>query len=154
MTEIAEKTPWHREPFVWLLIAIPLTAVIVGFVGLGRGRIGAVTVTTLVALLPELGNRNAKEIAALAGLAPINCDSGTIRGQRHVTGGRRRVRRALYMAALAVIRYVPKFKMYYQTIKQRSGHAKVALIAVARKLLVILNAMPQSGTPLKPTHAP
>lgn len=109
--------------------------------------VGWVTVTTLLALLPELGERSAKAIAALAGLAPINNDSGTLRGQRHIAGGRRRVRRALYMAALSAIRSVPRFQAFYLGVKARSGHAKVAIIAVARKLLVTLNAMVRSGQP-------
>ena len=103
--------------------------------------IGQVTLTTLIVLMPELGQRSAKAIAALAGLAPLNRDSGTFRGQRRIAGGRRRVRQALYMAALAAIRAVPRFKAHYTAIKQRSGHAKVAIIAVARKLLITLNAM-------------
>lgn len=111
--------------------------------------VGDVTVTTLLALLPELGCRSAKAIAALAGLAPINNDSGTLRGQRHVAGGRRRVRKALYMAALAAIRCVPRFKACYRGIKARSGHAKVAVIAVARKLLVTLNAMIKNNEPFR-----
>ncbi len=109
--------------------------------------VGDVTIATLIALLPELGNSSAKSIAALAGLAPLNRDSGTMRGQRHIGGGRRRVRRALYMAALGAIRCIPRFKQRYLEIKARSGHAKVAIIAVARKVLVTLNAMLKSQTP-------
>ena len=103
--------------------------------------VGEVTAATLVALLPELGHLPAKPIAALAGLAPINRDSGMKRGQRHIGGGRRRVRQALYMAALAAIRCVPRFKAFYLAVKARCKHAKIAIIAVARKLLVTLNAM-------------
>ena len=103
--------------------------------------VGEVTTATLLALCPELGHRSPKEIAALAGLAPINCDSGKFRGQRRTGHGRRRVRQALYMAALAAIRTTPKFRDVYNRIKQRSGHAKIAICAVARKILVILNAM-------------
>ena len=109
--------------------------------------IGQVTLTTLIVLMPELGQRSAKTIAALAGLAPLNRDSGAFRGQRRIAGGRRRVRQALYMAALAAIRAVPRFKAHYTAIKQRSGHAKVAIIAVARKLLTILNAMLREQKP-------
>lgn len=111
--------------------------------------IGDVTVTTLLALMPELGQRPAKTIAALAGLAPINCDSGTFRGQRHIHGGRRRVRQALYMAALVAIQNTPRFKDYYQRVTARSGHAKVGIVAVARKLLVIVNAMLKKGEPFR-----
>ena len=111
--------------------------------------VGTVTVTTILALLPELGRCSAKAIAALAGLAPINRDSGTLRGQRHIAGGRRRVRQALYMAALAAIRTHEPFKQHYLAIKARSGHAKVAIVAVARKLLVTLNAMIKSDQPFR-----
>jgi len=111
--------------------------------------VGAVTTATLLALLPELGKRSAKAIAALAGLAPLNRDSGAARGERRIGPGRRRVRRALYMAALGAIRSIPRFKAHYRAIKARSGHAKVAIIAVARKLLVTLNAMLRAGVPFK-----
>jgi transposase len=111
--------------------------------------VGPVTIATLVALLPELGNRSAKTIAALAGLAPLNRDSGAMRGQRRIGGGRRRVRQALYMAALGAIRGIARFRQHYLAIKARSGHAKFAVIAVARKLVVTLNAMLRSGEPFK-----
>jgi transposase len=111
--------------------------------------VGIVTVTTLLALLPELGRRSAKTIAALAGLAPYNCDSGKFRGQRRIQGGRARVRRALYMAALSAIRRVPHFRATYLAIKQRSGKAKIAIIAVARKLLITLNSMMKTGQPFR-----
>jgi transposase len=112
--------------------------------------VGPVTALTMIALLPELGQRSAKTIAALAGLAPFNNDSGAFRGQRHIKGGRRRVRQALYMAALAAIRTVPHLAAHYRNVARRSGHAKVGIIAVARKLLVILNAMARTGRPFAP----
>jgi transposase len=111
--------------------------------------VGMVTVTTLLALLPELGRRSAKTIAALAGLAPYNCDSGKFRGQRRIQGGRGRVRRALYMAALSAIRRVPHFRAAYLAIKKRSGKAKIAIVAVARKLLITLNSMMKTGQPFR-----
>lgn len=111
--------------------------------------VGPVTIATLMALLPELGSRSAKAIAALAGLAPLNRDSGRMRGQRRIGGGRRRVRQALYMAALGAIRGLARFRQHYLAIKARSGHAKVAIIAVARKLLVTLNAMLRTGEPFR-----
>jgi len=111
--------------------------------------VGRVTVATLIALLPELGSRSAKTIAAIAGLAPLNRDSGTMRGQRHIGGGRRRVRQALYMAALGAIRRIERFKAHYLAVKSRSGHAKVAIVAVARKLLVTLNAMVRTSAPFR-----
>jgi transposase len=111
--------------------------------------VGPVTAVTLIALLPELGHRRGKTIAALTGVAPFNNDSGAFRGQRHIRGGRRRVRQALYMAALAAIRSAPALAAHYRRVRDRSGHAKVAVIAVARKLIVILNAMVKSGQPYR-----
>lgn len=111
--------------------------------------IGKVTTATLIALLPELGRRSPREIAALAGLAPMNRDSGQFRGQRHIAHGRRRVRQALYMAALAAIRCLARFKDVYLRIKLRSGKAKIAVCAVARKLLVTLNAMMRDSKPFQ-----
>jgi len=112
--------------------------------------VGPVTALTLIALMPELGQRSGKTIAALAGLAPFNNDSGAFRGQRHIKGGRGRVRRALYMAAIAAIRKVPRLAAHYRNVVGRSGHAKVGIIAVARKLLVALNAMARTGQPFVP----
>lgn len=108
--------------------------------------VGQVTAATLLASMPELGRCSPKAIAALAGLAPFNCDSGRFRGKRAIRGGRRRVRRALYMAALAAIRTSDKFKTFYKAVKARSAAAKVAIIAVARKLITVLNAMLKTKT--------
>jgi transposase len=103
--------------------------------------VGPVTALTLIAHMPELGARSPKTIASLAGLAPLNNDSGTRRGRRPIRGGRPRVRKALYMAALGAIRAAPRLKAFYTAIAARSGSSKLAIIAVARKLLTILNAM-------------
>jgi transposase len=136
------------EAKIETLLAEPALAAQVAVLGSIKG-VGRVTITTLLALLPELGHRSPKSIAAIAGLAPINRDSGVLRGRRHIAGGRRRVRKALYMAALGAIRSVARFKALYLAIKQRRGHAKVAIIAVARKLLVTLNAMARTGQPFR-----
>jgi len=103
--------------------------------------VGKVTGLTLLAHMPELGVLSPKKIAALAGLAPFNDDSGPRRGRKCIRGGRRRVRSALYMAALGAIRANSRFKGFFQAIANRSGSKKLALIAVARKLLTVLNAM-------------
>lgn len=103
--------------------------------------IGPVTATTLLALVPELGRRSPKTIAALAGLAPFNRDSGLHRGKRSIRGGRRRVREALYMAAFAACRSDTRFAATYRTLISLGKAHKLALIAVARKLLVTANAM-------------
>jgi transposase len=103
--------------------------------------VGPVTATILLAQMPELGHRSPRTIAALAGVAPLNNDSGERRGRRAIKGGRRRVRRALYMAALSAIRAVPRFAAAYAAIAARAKSKKVAIIAIARKLLIALNAM-------------
>jgi transposase len=94
----------------------------------------------LVGFLPELGALNRRAIAKLAGLAPLNRDSGQYRGQRHIAGGRARVRRQLYLSTLTAIRMNSIFKTFYQKLRAAGKAPKVALVAVARKLLVLLNS--------------
>ena len=103
--------------------------------------VGPVAAATCLSLLPELGRLGPKKIAALAGLAPFNHDSGRKRGKRVIAGGRRRVRQALYMAALGAIRSCKRYRRFYDAVAKRAGAKKVAIIAVARKLLTHLNAM-------------
>jgi transposase len=103
--------------------------------------IGPVACMQLIAQMPELGQVGPKQVAALAGLAPLNVDSGTFRGKRTIGGGRKRVRDALYMAALNAVRREGSFKTFYQKLRAAGKPAKLALIAVARKLLTTLNAM-------------
>lgn len=103
--------------------------------------VGPVLSLTLLSALPELGSLNRKQIAALAGVAPFNRDSGKYRGKRTTKGGRNRVRPALYMAALVATRFNPVIKAYYQDLLEKGKEKKVALTACMRKLLVILNAM-------------
>jgi len=109
--------------------------------------VGTVLAVTLLAHLPELGTLTRKQIAALAGLAPFNRDSGTLRGSRCIWGGRAQVRRVLYMATVAAIRANPAIKSFYTTLRQRGKHPKPALTACMRKLLVILNAVLRTNTP-------
>jgi len=109
--------------------------------------VGAVTAATLIALMPELGHRSHKAIAMLAGLAPVNADSGQRRGQRAIRGGRRRVRQALYMAAVSTLRNGSPFMPFYNKLRQAGKPPKVALIALARKILVTLNAIIRKGKP-------
>lgn len=118
-------------------------AAIAGQIALTRTApgVGPVTACVLAALLPELGKRSPKTIAALVGLAPFAADSGQRRGSRRIKGGRRRVREALYMAALAAVRADTPFRAFYLRLRQAGKSAKLALIAVARKLLINLNAM-------------
>lgn len=104
--------------------------------------IGPVTAATLLACLCELGNASAKQITLLAGLAPIPNDSGQHQGYRRIRGGRQIVRNTLYLAALAAARYNPALRTFYRRLVVDEGKAKkLALIAVARKLLVLANAL-------------
>lgn len=112
--------------------------------------VGPVTAAVLIALMPELGKRTSKTIAALAGLAPLNNDSGTRRGSRTIGGGRRRVRQALYMAAVASLTAKSPLTAFYKNLRNAGKPAKVALIALARKLLVTINAMMKNRTQFSP----
>ena len=103
--------------------------------------VGPVACMQLIAQMPELGRVGPKQVAALAGLAPLNVDSGLYRGKRAIGGGRKRVRDALYMAALNAVRRAGSLKAFYQKLRTAGKPAKLALIAVARKLLITINAM-------------
>jgi len=109
--------------------------------------VGRVTSLTLLAELPELGQLNRKQIAALVGVAPLNCDSGVLRGRRTIWGGRSQVRSALYMAALVATRHNPVIAAFYQRLCGAGKEKKVALVACMRKLLTILNAIVKHRTP-------
>ena len=109
--------------------------------------VGPVTAGLVVALLPELGQRSPKSLSALVGLAPFNSDSGRRQGERRIEAGRRRVRRALYMAALSACR--SHLKPFYQRLLAAGKPRKLALIDVARKLLTILNAMMRTNSPFR-----
>jgi transposase len=111
--------------------------------------VGPVAATTLLALVPELGALSPKKIAALAGLAPFNADSGQLRGLRRIRGGRKRVRDALYMAAVTAARHNPRLKPLYLRLRAAGKPAKVARIAVARKLIIIANAILRDQTEFK-----
>ncbi len=103
--------------------------------------VGPTLARTLLADVPELGKLDRKQIAALIGVAPINRDSGTLRGRRTTWGGRAKVRAALYMAALVASRHNPVLAAFYNRLLVAGKPKKLALTAVMRKLLVILNAM-------------
>ena len=107
--------------------------------------VGKATISTLLAEVPELGKLNGREVSALVGVAPINRDSGTMRGKRTIFGGRPAVRKVLFMAALVASRYNPVIKAFYQRLLAAGKPKKLALTACARKLLTILNAMARSG---------
>src|SRR3990172_1659402 len=109
--------------------------------------VGKVTAATLLGDLPELGTLGHRAIAALVGVAPMNRDSGQIRGRRSTWGGRSSVRRVLYMAVVSAIRCNPAIRSMYERLRIAGKPAKVAIVACMRKLLVMLNAMLRSGTP-------
>lgn len=109
--------------------------------------VGPITACSLMARLPELGQLNRKQIAALVGLAPYNRESGSKKGKRAIYGGRAEVRHVLYMATLAAIRCNPVIREFYQRLIRAGKPAKVAIVACMRKLLTILNAMVASGQP-------
>jgi len=113
--------------------------------------VGRVTAATLLADLPELGQLDRKEIAALVGVAPMNRDSGRKRGYRKTQGGRPDVRSALYMSALTGIRYNPIMKAQYDHLVKRGKEKKVAITACMRKMLTILNAMVRDQQPFRLT---
>lgn len=128
---LRESSLWHEKDT--LLQSVP---------GVGR-----VLSLSLLAQLPELGHLNRREIAALVGVAPFNCDSGTYRGRRRVWGGRSHLRSVLYMATLASIRHNPVIRDFYYRLCSAGKPPKVALTACMRKLLVILNAILKTDTP-------
>lgn len=115
--------------------------------------VGRVLAVTLLADLPELGQLNRRQIAALVGVAPLNDDSGTRRGKRTTWGGRATVRSTLYMATIVATRHNPLIRAFYQRLLAAGKPKKVALVACMRKLLTILNAMLHQQTPWAPVPA-
>lgn len=113
--------------------------------------VGPQTVRRLLINLPELGTLSRHAIAKLVGVAPLNCDSGKHRGQRHIWGGRAPVRTTLYMAAMAARRFNPALKAFYERLIAAGKPTKVAITAVMRKLLTILNAMLRDQKPWRTT---
>ena len=103
--------------------------------------VGKVVSLTLLGSLPELGRLNRKQVAALVGVAPLNRDSGMMRGRRTILGGRAMVRTPLYMATLVATRFNPRIKSYYEHLVAMGKKKKVALVACMRKLIIILNAL-------------
>jgi transposase len=126
LSSLIRQTPIWRERDL-LLCSVP--------------GVGPVLSSTVLAHLPALGTLNRKQIAALVGVAPFNCDSGSRRGSRSVWGGRAQFRRVLYMAAVAAIRSNPIISDFYLRLRTRGKPSKSALTACMRKLIVILNAM-------------
>jgi transposase len=115
--------------------------------------IGPQVINTLLADLPELGTLSNKQIAALAGLAPFNRDSGSLRGKRHIRGGRASVRTVLFMAMLSAVQHNPIIHATYQRMLSAGKLKKVALVACMRKMLTFLNAMLRDRTPWRVSNA-
>ncbi|MFK7738491.1 MAG: IS110 family transposase, partial [Pirellulaceae bacterium] len=109
--------------------------------------VGPVTSATLIAELPELGDLNRQQISALVGVAPFNCESGTMRGRRRIFGGRKSVRDVLYMAATSAMQFNPPLKVFSQRLKDQGKPHKVIVTACMRKLLVILNTIVKENKP-------
>ncbi len=116
--------------------------------------IGPIASATLIAELPEIGRLNRRQVAALAGVAPFNRDSGTRRGQRSIWGGRAELRKTLYMAALSASLHNPTFASLYQRLTAKGKHHKTARTAVVRKILTTLNAMVRDQKHFTPTLHP
>ena len=115
--------------------------------------VGPTVSLSLLTGVPELGTLNRQKVSKLVGVAPLNCDSGTLRGQRRIWGGRSDVRSVLYMATLSAIRHNPVIREFYQRLVARGKAKKVALVACMRKLLTILNRMLKDNTPWDPEFA-
>ena len=115
--------------------------------------VGPVLATTLLAALPELGRLTRQQIAALVGVAPLNRDSGTLRGRRTVWGGRAHVRAVLYMSTVVAMRHNPVVAAFYHRLRAAGKAPKLALTACMRKLLTILNAMLKHHTHWAPVSA-
>lgn len=117
----------------------------------GVGRLSSMI---LLAELPELGELSPKQIAALVGVAPFCCDSGSHRGRRRIWGGRAQIRASLYMCTLVAIRHNPRIKDFYDGLVNRGKPKKIALVAAMRKLLIMLNAMMRDGSAWQPSNVP
>ena len=114
--------------------------------------IGEVAATIIIVDLPEIGRLSHAQITALVGLAPFNHDSGSMRGQRHISGGRKPVRDVLYMAACSAIRFNPDIKALYERLRKNGKHAKVAIIACMRQLLITLNSLVRDNRRWQPSY--
>lgn len=135
-----------------LLKAHPVTAQRCELLTSMKG-IGPVTAAALIAELPELGQLNRRQIAALLGLAPLNRDSGRMRGRRKIWGGRKALRNQLYMPALTAARSNPAMRSLYTRMQKRGKEHKVILTAIMRKMIVTLNAMVKDGNRWEPKHS-
>ena len=137
-TDVAAHVQQHHAELAAALTSVP--------------GVGAASVAVLLAELPELGKLDRRRIAALVGVAPLNRDSGQMRGQRAIWGGRHDVRRSLYMATLVAVRHCSVFKAFYEHLLANGKRKKVALVAAMRKLLTVLNSIAKHGSRWDPMH--
>src|SRR5262249_9328791 len=114
--------------------------------------VGSLLACTLIALLPELGRMNRKQVAALAGVAPYTFESGTLRGRRCIWGGRANVRQVLYMAALSASNWNPALKAFHDRLEAAGKKPKVTIVAVVRKMITTLNAKGRGDVVLGHPH--
>lgn len=135
-TEVAEHVQHHHAQLAQALTSVP--------------GVGATSVAVLLAELPELGQLDRRRVAALVGVAPLNRDSGQMRGRRSIWGGRSCVRNTLYMATLSAVRFNPVLKACYERLVSSGKPKKVALVACMRKLLTMLNAIAKQRTTWNP----
>jgi transposase len=115
--------------------------------------VGPMVASSLICWCPEIGYENSKKLAGLVGVAPYASDSGQWHGKRKARGGRRQVRTALYLAALVGVRFNPVLRTFYDRLLKAGKVKKLALLAVARKLLCILNAMLKADKEWDPNRA-
>ena len=138
LQRVIESSPlWQRK--LELLISVP--------------GVAHTTAAALLASLPELGTLNRRQVAALVGAAPINRDSGTLRGKRTTGGGRSEVRRALYMPTLVAIRHNPAMRTFYERLVNNGKAKMTAVVACMRKLVILLNAILRDNCPWSPKCA-
>ena len=139
-TSLENQLKTVRTTAVKLYKADPQLRAIVDRLRTVKG-VGEISALRIIAAMPELGSLNRRQVAALAGVAPLNRDSGTFRGYRRVAGGRATLRSALYMVALVASRHNPPFSAFYRRLREAGKKGKVALVAVMRKMIVYLNAI-------------
>ena len=142
--QLQKEIEWVEEKLDTLIEATPdwnkTLEILLSVKGVGK-----VLAYTLLSALPELGQLNRKEVAALVGVAPMNRESGAYRGKRRIRGGRARIRTVLFMAMMSTIQSNPKFKHEYQALVAKGKPKKVALVACMRKMITILNTMVKNG---------
>jgi len=149
LAHLRDERAWLNERLAEAIRSHPLWRERARLLGSVKG-VGPVLTATLLACLPELGALSRREIAALVGVAPFNCDSGKHKGKRKCWGGRADVRRVLYLATLSATRYNPPIAAFYQRLLAAGKPKKVALTACMRKLLTILTAILRDGRPWQP----